>query len=401
MKAMRLAGLAGILIVTASAQDPGLAALHVTLETLHSQREALTEHDGGSPMLTTAKHQLRDWIESQLGSIKQTGDEKKVSERINDALDQLSVKPADDDQNLLGSLGKVSLDWQSALLIVTTQVGIVCQHDESAYAYKQIDGKWTRVWESEQNDYENYAAQYISAVHVWQSREDGKEVGPAYIMTLGNEWGCASTWHLVYYRIWRLDSSGSKALIDRAEPAWLRGQTFAVGSIVQTQMHFPGPVDALVEFTEASVDGGVHNREAIRHFLIDGDRVRRVDPVALSPRDFVDEWLTRPWDESKEWSSSPSLRQSHLKLHADFVAGYFLGVTAHCQTPDLWQIGFEPHDAQKNFEAQPEVYFLIRWTPPYRFAMVGVSDKPWPRCTKPDPEADAWRTLFSTQEWRW
>jgi hypothetical protein len=32
--------------------------------------------------------------------------------------------------------------------------------------------------------------------------------------------------------------------------------------------------------------------------------------------------------------------------------------------------------------------------------MTEISYKPWPRCTQKDPQADEWRTLFSTQEWR-
>jgi len=31
--------------------------------------------------------------------------------------------------------------------------------------------------------------------------------------------------------------------------------------------------------------------------------------------------------------------------------------------------------------------------------MVSIAEKPWPRCTQEDPEADEWRTLFSVQEW--
>lgn len=72
----------------------------------------------------------------------------------------------------------------------------------------------------------------------------------------------------------------------------------------------------------------------------------------------------------------------------------------HCQRPDLWQVGITPADEKKNFEPKPEVYFLVRWRPPYHFTMVGAADKPRADCNQPDPEADEWRTLFSNQEWR-
>jgi hypothetical protein len=191
-----------------------------------------------------------------------------------------------------------------------------------------------------------------------------------------------------------------KTLIDRSEFAWLRTGTYIVGSIGQDWVDKSAPVDVLIEFTERSIDGGVHNRETIRHFLIDGDKVRRVAPVALSPRDFVDEWLTQLWDESSAWSASPALSQWHEKIHADFVGGDF-GDTAHCETPDLWQVDFAPSNEKKDFAREPDVYFLVRCSPPYRFTMVNVADQPWPLCKQVGREADQWRTLFNTQDWRW
>lgn len=373
----------------ASAQDARLSALHASLVALHSHAtKPETENLGGRPELTVTKHQLRDWIETQLASLKDYGDEKALAARINQLLKTVSVSGPADDQNLLGSLGEVGITREEGLLIVTTAVGVLCQNDESAYGYKPVNGQWHRVWESEQNDYapEKYKPQHIIAVHVW----------PPFMMTLGNEWGCASTWHSVYYRVWRVDPSGSKLLIDRTEGAWLGARTLAEGSISQSPASREAPVDVLIEFTEESIGAGV--REAVRHFLIDGDQVRRVDPVALSPRDFVDEWLTSGWKESTTWSASPLLQQWHRRLHVDFVTGEFGSATLHCQTPDLWQVTFTPSNPKKNFAAEPTVYFLIRWRPPYHFTMVDISDKPWPRCTEEDREADEGRTLFNIQE---
>jgi hypothetical protein len=393
-----------LLAAAAFAQDAQLGTLRATMATLHSHAAAAAadfKTRGGSPELTVAKHQLRDWIETQLGSLKDFGEEQAFAARINEALKAVDATNTGDDQNFLGSVGDVRVSSESGLLIITTGVGILCEYDESAYGYKREDGRWQRIWKSEHNDYsDKYAPQNVIAVHVLQTFKDGHENGPAFVMTLGNDGGCASSWRTVYYRVWRVDSVGSKLLIDEAEFAWFRAETYSVGSIIQDWRDKNAPVDVLVEFTERSVDAAVHNREAIRHFLIDGDRVRRIDPVALSPRDFVDEWLTQNWNASATWSASPMMQQWHRRLHADFVAGHFSDVTMHCQTPDLWQVTFQPKNAQKNFEPEPKVYFLVRWRPPYHFTMVNVVDKPWPLCTQEDREADEWRTLFSTQEWR-
>ncbi|HLK19648.1 MAG TPA: hypothetical protein VKT81_11855, partial [Bryobacteraceae bacterium] len=219
-------------------------------------------------------------------------------------------------------------------------------------------------------------------------------------LTLGNTWGCASSWHPVYYRVWRVDFPESRLLIDRTESAYLRGDVFIVGSIGQDARESNPPIDVLVEFAEASADSRVHNREAIRHFLIEGDAVRRVDPVALSPHDFVDEWLTRPWEESAAWSASPALRRWHQDLHSNLIVGYF-GTTMRCQAFGHWRVEVDPANPRRKEEADLRLYFLVRWDPPYHFKLESIADKPFANCNQPDRQADLWRTLFSNQEWRW
>ena len=385
----------------ATAQDDPLTALRATLVGLHSQ-PAPYDFEAMGPELTRAKHQLRDWIEGQLGSLDDARPDQSFSSRINEALASASVKEAEDGENLLGSLGEVRIDTKLGIVTITTGVGILCQQDESAYGYQHINGRWQRIWESEQTDYspKKYAPQYIEAVHVSRSFHDGKADGPLFVMTLGHHWGCASVWHPVYYRVWRVDPTGPKLLIDESAFAYLRADRYAQGSIGQDAWDKNAPVDVLIEFAVRSIDDGVHSREAVRHFLIEGDKVRRVAPVALSPRDFVDEWVTRRWGEAAAWSASPPLRTWHGRLHKDFVAAGFAEPTKHCQSPDLWQVPLEPTNAEKDFAAEPTVYFLVRWRPPYHFTMMNIGDTPWPGCTQVDREANEWRTLFATQDWR-
>jgi hypothetical protein len=385
----------------ASAQDLQLAALHGTLVALHSlaAKPGLTPMRTG-PDLTLAKHQLRDWIESRLDAQKGRYVDSSLMDKLNRELQGIEVTDLKDDQDRLGTLSIQQMSWDPGLFVVITAVGIPCQDDHSAYGYKYSDGRWIRVWESEQIDYQKgeYAPQLISAVHVWQSYKDGREEGPTYVMSLGYGWGCMSTWHDVHYRIWRVDTSGSKLLIDGKDFGWMRSELFLIGSIRGNMAYGDTSIHALIEFTERSIDTGVHNREAVFHYQIQGDEVRRVDPVALSPRDFVDEWLTRPWAESAAWSASPALQSRYHKIHSGFAAGDFLEATKHCHTVDLWQVAVQLSDS-KTFELGPKTYFLVRWRPPYHFSMVSILDKPSPRCTQQDPEADEWRTLFSVQEW--
>ena len=64
-----------------------------------------------------------------------------------------------------------------------------------------------------------------------------------------------------------------------------------------------------------SIDPGVLVRTHIRRYRIDGDRVQRVQPVALDARDFADEWIVSPWSEAADWSAHSSrLRRVHARL---------------------------------------------------------------------------------------
>jgi len=319
---------------------PVALAQGAPLEALRATLTGLRARDGTAPIetygaeLTAAKYQLRDWIEPQLASVKAEGDEAELARRLNGALGALLAPEDGGDQNFTGLLGEVRVEWKPGLLVVITSVGILCEFDESAYGYKNVDGKWQRVWQSEQDDYseDHYASQFISDLHVWQRYADGRESGPPYVLMLSNDVGCASNWHPVYYRVWRIDPTGPKLLIDGSQQwAFHRTGKYLVGSIAQEYFPENSPVDVIVEFSQRSIDGGVHNREGVRHYLIEGDKVRRGAPVALSPRDFVDEWLTRDWTESAGWSASPALERWHRKN----IRGEFVHPTMHCQTPDL------------------------------------------------------------------
>ena len=184
-------------------------------------------------------------------------------------------------------------------------------------------------------------------------------------------------------------------LVDGDEEGYVAYDPPIKGSVAQNEI--------LVEFRVRSIDALVHNRAAVRHYKFEGDRLKRVDPLALSPRDFVDEWLNTDWREAAFWSESAnrrSTRGSHSKLHKDFVSGEFTYPTMHCpSTPDVWQVGVDFNDPPTPIGAEPKrTYFLVRWRPPYQFTMMQVSDSPSAACAEEDRKADdETRTLFPAQ----
>ena len=385
---------------TAQAADPALDALRQTLAEKAPNSTTTKAARGATLALTTAKHQLRDWIESQLHELPQDGDEGLLKRKINSELRASGLLCAKtqscDDSGLSNLLGDVTLRRQSPFLVLQTAFGIQCGLDESAYVYSWSSEGWRRVWQAEQDTYTEkaYKPQVLTDVLI----SPYNRADDYMVLTLGIEPWCTSNWHDVYYRVYRLGPDlEPKPLVDGDEWAYL-GNRPIQGSITSD--------DALVEFTTSSIDGGVLIREAIRHFSIDHGKVKRIDPLALSPRDFVDEWLIHPWRESVFWSESAqraTMMDAHLKLHKDVVAGEFIYPTMHCPaTPDLWQVGVDFSDSPTDQDTKPKgTYFLVRWRPPYHFTMVQVTDQPVSACNEEDRRADdERRTLFPVHDSR-
>ncbi len=353
---------------------------------------------GASPQLTVVKHQLRDWVESRLPALAQSGDEADFERKLTVELREAKLfcgqyvpsQPCPD-RTRLGYLDDLKFRRSSGFLILQTAVGIECGFDESAYLYSWSEEGWRRVWQTEQNTYTKaaYKPQTIHSVLISPNSGANDYV----VLALGSESWCSSNLHDVYYRAFRLGpNSEARPLVDGAEWARTGDDPPIHGSVTAN--------DVLVEF---NLVGGLDDYMAVRHYKIDHDEVQRIDPFALSPRDFVYEWLAHDWAETARWSEAanrPSMREWHGNLHKESPPGRFIYPTMHCpSTPDLWQIGLDLSDLPRRFGGQQKnTYFLVRWKPPYTFTMAQISDSPSAACTEEDRKADDQRrTLFPLQ----
>ena len=378
------------LTFAAYAEDAHLDGIRTALNTLRqAPRESAGPRDSG-PELTVAKHNLRDWIESRLTAMTSQLNERELEYRLNSDLHQAKLLCSDrtsDQQTCY--LNAIRFRRSGAFLIAQTGVEIECGFDEPAYLYSWSEEGWRRVWQTEQNTYteRGYQPQTIQAVHV----SPYNKANDYLVLTLGTQSWCSSAWHTVYYRVFRLGPDlESPPIIDKAESAFLGDEASIQGSVARDE--------ALVEFTGHSIDSGVLTRKSVRHFRIDPDGAKRVDPLALSPRDFVDEWLTHEWKQAAVWSESAkraSMRDFHAKLHKEFVSGEFIYPTMHCPLrPDVWQVGVDFGEA-----SPATTYFLVRWRPPFEFRMLEVAEHSWQECTEEDRRADDEpRALFPLQD---
>jgi hypothetical protein len=369
------------------AAEDRLAAIQVLLVPMRATPIAAAAR-GATPALTDVKHQLRDWIESRITGLQWNGDRwtptpAVLEEQLNDGLGRagLACPPnARCLENPLGYLGRVVLETQPGFLMVRTSIGVqVCGTDDSAYIYELTDDRWRRIWQSEQNNYEEktYFPQRLVDVKIsptdWRPESDHTE---HLIVTTGVFPWCSSVWQPIYYRIWQTNStySAPRLLLDESEQADIAAPIHARAN----------QKDVFIEFQIIAADA--MRVSDLRHYVLEKGRLRRTDPVALTPQDFVSFWLRDPWAEVSEWTARngrailKAWRQRYQGTDSEFTPP-----TRHCTLhPDLWQVATDPgSDPRPSFR-----YFLIRARPPFRFTIVAAADHPWPDCTEGDPTID-------------
>jgi hypothetical protein len=402
--------------------DPALDRIHAQLMPVRAAHKAHTPvayHDAGGgdrgavPGLMDVKHELRDWIETRLRQFPRKDDPGGLAKTLNAELDAADLtcsaprQPHRCEANDYGFDGTgyitgVSIATDSVaqgIFVVETDIGILCGTDESAYVYEWKDNRLRRILDDEQiiAPGKLYTPQRIDAVHVTPPMEKSRARN---VLVLGHEEWCSSTWYDTYHRIWRTTADGKSAmlLLSNATWSWLNNDPPIEGSI--------NSEEALIEFRVRSLDTGVHSYETIRRYALDGSQPYRIDPIALGPRAFTEEWLKADWNDASDWSgpaSAAALRAWHGKLHTENLAGEFRD-TRHCGPhSDLWQVGIDFAKEDQDINAKQgyvgRIYFSVRWSPPYHFQMVAVGTKPSAACHQVDEDADADRTLFPIQDW--
>jgi hypothetical protein len=351
---------------------------------LRQLREHLDEHRptfGASPELTAVKHQFRDWIESRLAGLDERADVRAFAATLHTALAAAGLLCGDlseeCDWNFLGYVDDVRVSRAGEFLVVVTAIGNSCGFDESAYVYAWQSQQWRRVWEHERNTYtpQDYLPQIIHDVQI--SPPDASR--SRLVMTLGSQTICGGAFKDLYARVWQMDPDyRSTPVMD-----WTAHANDAYPPI-QGRIR---PDAVLFQYTAGGLlSGEVHT--AVRHFAIDRGTPKQLDPIAGLPRDFVVEWLSAPWEESRARSGPASLEALHAQLHRTDGVGDIPGPTLRCSAaPDLWQV-------ETHLYERPKRYFRVRWQNPYSFTMVDISETPDPDCTAADSRGEVYTDVL-------
>jgi len=379
-----------------SAGHAAAADLDVVRKALTPLRQSTAEAARLPPEFLAARDGVRDWIETHLARFPQNGDTGAFNTALNAeiAAKDLACAQAEapgynrcaspGEFNARGFLGAVAAERVRDLLIVQAEIGVACGFDETAYVYEWVKVGWRRLIDTSQTPAAGlYVPEQIQQIIFTTPENRPREA--LLLAVTGASPVCAGPVQAAHYRVWSakrgggaslaVDGRESESLIARRDPA--------------VSARFDGR-EFLVEMNVRSMDAARRGRIAVRRFNFDGDYARRVAPIALTPTDFVEEWLRAPWAAASAWTE-PSVRAALEKIHddaaADLSRARFSGSPRRCdKEDDMAQVGVR--------FANGERFFRVKMDAGGAFEMRAADSEPAKTCSRPDAGLDTPRSLF-------
>jgi hypothetical protein len=134
----------------------------------------------------------------------------------------------------------------------------------------------------------------------------------------------------------------------------------------------PKPDELVIESAYFGVDPMSHlaRTRIYRYSFRQG--VQRLDPVALQPQDFAEEWLTRPWCEMQSRSAGET-KDWHERRHGDFYFAHNSAVVRCSARPGRWLIALDIDRSGKGLPDPLRTWFLVRDLGNHHYDMETVS----------------------------
>jgi hypothetical protein len=335
---------------------------------------------------------LRDWVESRLPKSRASLDSglAALQDRIRADLSHAGMLPPPNGAEEYGYVGGVEIfrpaEFPEALAI-TERITSPCGTADSLYAYDFSGGSPRRVLESRgsSDQDETLSGEYFS---------DRAPSGNRLFLALRHAAQCGSSWNRLSYELFRLTPDGSAAVSILSGD---HGISTGAGDPYRVQLK---PDELFLELRDRSIDTRIRNRTHVLHYSVTPSSVERIDPIALTPQDFVDEWLTRPWAEISRWSSvteHDNLERWHGFLSGDSDTAEIRVVQPCTDKPDDWKVVLSMEWVAGN--KLPEaftLYFRVQRVGNSRFEMAAIGFHQPDGCPGDAPPAPASQPLFDT-----
>jgi hypothetical protein len=327
---------------------------------------------------------LRDWVETRLPKSRTLLETAfaTLPDRMRAELQRAGVLAPSNGAEEYGYVGGLEISRPAEFpeaLVITERITSPCGTADSVYAYDYTAGSPRRVLESRgSRQDETLIGKYFSAADA---------AGNRLFLAFRHAAQCGSSWNRLFYELFRLRPDGNAAASILSGD---HGISTAAGDAYRVQLM---PDDLVIELKDRSIDTRVRNRTHLLHYRVTPVAIERIDPIALTPEDFVDEWLTRPWSEMTRWSSASDrdiLERWHGFLSGDSDTAEIRVVQSCTDKPDDWKIALSMEwIAGKKLPEAFTLYFRVQGFGNNVFKMAGVGFHPPDGCPGDSPPVTA------------
>lgn len=190
----------------------------------------------------------------------------------------------------------------SGLIGITSTFQIECGMDSVLVLFASEKDSWKEVLQWTSKPYKTVAGAFWSFDYQVSPPD---EAGHWFVVTKSIDPWCSSTWSMIHYSVLRPvpGNPTPDRIFSGSDSIWWGSEDFGILSVDTHKFD--------LRFHAESIDGGIHNRVWVRDFSVIGNTVHRIPPLAVSPRDFVDEWVVSPWKVAAQWSEPTALERLH------------------------------------------------------------------------------------------
>jgi hypothetical protein len=250
------------------------------------------------------------------------------------------------------------------LVAVTTDFSVECGSDTVLAIFARRDGAWREVLRDQAAPYKTVAGAFDSFDYAISPPD---ATGHWFVVTTSVAPWCSSNWSMIRYAVLRPSP-------DAAAPRTIFSAQDSIFREDQDSRLAVGVDNFDLRFHAESIDDAIFTREWLRHFSVVGDKVRRIPPLADTPRDFADEWIVSQWSEARQWTAPEAasrLEAIHAELNKN-KSGLGYASIRSCRQ-GATQIEIRPQDSDTM-----HYYLLVSGN--RDFAMTDVSRAPDPFC---------------------
>jgi hypothetical protein len=262
---------------------------------------------------------------------------------------------------------------------VKASFGVMCGEDTMLLLYEWQDQKWRQLLRWQSGDYDEVSGAYgdfFEYVVVPQGGLDRWAVAVAH----GKPWCTSRLSGFGLDLIETAPGSVSQKLLFHRDAGYDRADDS--GPVLK------GRSDGFeLRFRDISMDFEVFDRTEIYRYQLAGSDVKRVQPVAMNGRDFVEVWLQSEWNEAEAWTArenANNLKSEHTTIEKlrdpkkpkDWPTFSFRSVRGCSDDPKRFQV-------ELNSDPGGPTYFGIRQGTD-SFTMLSASIQPDSHCKGPD-----------------